>query len=54
VFTAIIAIKVRNFMRGDRSKRLTVLSESEKLALYGLPDFDEFQRSEFFAMTEAE
>jgi hypothetical protein len=41
-------------MRGDRSKRLTVLSETEKLALYGLPDFDEFQRTEFFAMTEAE
>ena len=41
-------------MRGDRSKRLTVLSEAEKLALYGLPDFDDFQRIEFFAMTEAE
>ncbi len=41
-------------MRGDRSKRLTILSESEKLALYGLPDFDDFQRFEFFAMTDAE
>lgn len=41
-------------MRGDRSKRLTVLSETEKLALYGLPDFDDFQRIEFFAMAEAE
>ncbi|MGO8789212.1 MAG: Tn3 family transposase [Terriglobia bacterium] len=41
-------------MRGDRSKRLTILSESEKLALYGLPDFDDFQRLEFFAMTDAE
>src|ERR1035441_5017851 len=41
-------------MRGDRSKRLTILSESEKLALYGLPDFDDFQRLEFFAMTAAE
>ena len=41
-------------MRGDRSKRLTVLTETEKLALYGLPAFDDFQRTEFFAMTEAE
>jgi Domain of unknown function (DUF4158) len=32
----------------------TVLSEAEKLALYGLPVFDDFQRTEFFAMTEAE
>ncbi len=36
-------------MRGDRSGRLTILSETEKLALYGLPDFDDFQRIEFFA-----
>jgi len=41
-------------MRGDINKRLTVLSEAEKLALYGLPVFDDFQRTEFFAMTEAE
>ncbi len=41
-------------MRGDRSNRLTVLSEAEKLALYGLPEFDDFQRTEFFAMTEEE
>ena len=41
-------------MRGDRSERLTILSEAEKLALYGLPDFDDFQRIEFFAMTDAE
>jgi hypothetical protein len=41
-------------MRGDRSQRLTILSEAEKLALYGLPDFDDFQRVEFFAMTDAE
>jgi TnpA family transposase len=41
-------------MRGDRNKRLTLLSETEKLALYGLPDFDDLQRIEFFAMTEAE
>ena len=41
-------------MRGDRSRRLTILSEAEKLALYGLPDFDDFQRVEFLAMTDAE
>ena len=41
-------------MRGDRSRRLTILSETEKLALYGRPDFDDFQRAEFFAMTNAE
>jgi|SRR5665213_81435 len=41
-------------MRGDRSRRLTILSAAEKLALYGRPDFDDFQRAEFFAMTNAE
>lgn len=41
-------------MRGDRSRRLTILSEAEKLALYGRPDFDDFQRAEFFAMTNVE
>ena len=41
-------------MRGDRSKRLTILSDAEKVALYGLPYFDDFQRVEFFAMTDAE
>lgn len=41
-------------MRGDGSKRLSILSEAETVALYGLPDFDDFQRAEFFAMTTAE
>lgn len=41
-------------MRGDRNLRLTILSEAEKVALYGLPDFDDFQRAEFFAMTDAQ
>lgn len=41
-------------MRADSSKRLTVFSEAEKRALYSLPDFDEFQRAEFFAMTDVE
>ena len=41
-------------MRTNKNKRLTVLSEAEKQALYDLPDFDDFQRAEFFAMTEKE
>jgi len=41
-------------MRADASNRLTILSEAEKLALYGLPDFDDFQRAEYFALTGAE
>ena len=41
-------------MRADPAKRLTILSDAEKLALYGLPDFDEFQRAEYFALTAAE
>jgi len=40
--------------RAGNSKRLTVLSQAERLALYGLPDFDAFQRAEFFAFTDAE
>ena len=31
-----------------------MLSPTERLALYGLPDFDDFQRAEFFAFTDAE
>ena len=41
-------------MRGDSNERLTILSEAEKTALYGIPEFNDFQRAEFFAMTEAE
>ena len=41
-------------MRGDSNERLTILSEAEKTALYGTPDFDDFQRVEFFAMSDAE
>ena len=40
--------------RTGNSKRLTVLSQAERDALYGLPDFDDFQRADFFAFTEAE
>ena len=32
-------------------EHLTIVSEAEKSALYGLPDFDDFQRAEYFALT---
>ena len=35
-------------------KHLTIVSEAEKSALYGLPDFDDFQRAEYFALTADE
>jgi hypothetical protein len=35
-------------------KRLNVLSQAEQLALYGLPDFDDSQRMEYFVFTEQE
>lgn len=35
-------------------KNLTVLSAAERAALYGLPDFDDFQRAEFLALTDEE
>jgi TnpA family transposase len=38
--------------RRDESKRLTILSKAEKTALYALPEFDDFQRLEFYAMTD--
>ena len=37
-----------------KSERLTVLSDAEQEALYGLPDFDDAQRLEYLALTEAE
>ena len=37
-----------------KSERLTVLSDAEQEALYGLPDFDDAQRLEFLALTETE
>jgi len=43
-----------SYVRNNPGKRLTILSDAEKVALYGLPDFDDFQRVEFFAMTDAE
>ncbi len=37
-----------------KSERLTVLSDAEQEALYSLPDFDDAQRLEYLAFTEAE
>ena len=35
-------------------KNLTIVSEAERAALYGLPDFDDFQRAEYFDLTAEE
>lgn len=37
-----------------KSKRLSVLSEAEYEALYGLPNFDDSQQLDFLSLTEAE
>ncbi|EFW77738.1 Transposase Tn3 family protein [Pseudomonas savastanoi pv. glycinea] len=37
-----------------KSERLTILSDAEQEALYGLPDFDDTQRLEYLALTDAE
>ena len=37
-----------------KNKLLSVLSDAEQEALYGLPDFDDAQRLEYLALTEAE
>jgi hypothetical protein len=37
-----------------KSERLTVLSEAEPFALYGMPDFDDGQQLEYLSLTEAE
>ncbi|AAM39234.1 protein of unknown function (DUF4158) (plasmid) [Xanthomonas citri pv. citri] len=39
---------------GNKNKLLTVLSDAEQEALYGLPDFDDAQRLEYLALSEAE
>lgn len=35
-------------------KNLTILTEAERQALYGLPDFNDFQRAEYFAFNAEE
>ena len=37
-----------------KNKLLTILSEAEQYALYGLPDFDDTQQLEYLALTESE
>ncbi|WP_036047194.1 DUF4158 domain-containing protein, partial [Paraburkholderia mimosarum] len=37
-----------------KNKRLSVLSDAEQEALYGLPDFDDAQQLEYLALTETE
>jgi len=37
-----------------KNKLLTVLSEAEQYALYGLPDFDDAQRLQYLVLTETE
>ena len=37
-----------------KNKRLTVLSEAEQYALYGLPDFDDGQRLDYLSLSEPE
>ena len=39
---------------GNKNKLLTVLSDTEQEALYGLPDFDDAQRLEYLALSETE
>lgn len=37
-----------------KSERLTILSEAEQFALYGLPDFDDGQRLDYLSLSESE
>ena len=37
-----------------KNKLLSILSDAEQEALYGLPDFDDAQRMEFLALDESE
>ncbi|WP_017172213.1 DUF4158 domain-containing protein, partial [Xanthomonas phaseoli] len=37
-----------------KSERLSVLSDAEQEALYGVPNFDEGQQLEYFALSDAE
>jgi TnpA family transposase len=37
-----------------KSERLTILSDAEQEALYGLPDFDDAQRLEYLALSEVQ
>jgi hypothetical protein len=39
---------------GTKSERLAVLPDAEQYALYGLPDFDDGQRSEYLSLSPQE
>lgn len=38
----------------NKNKPLSILLDAEQEALYGLPDFNDAQRLEFFALDESE
>lgn len=38
----------------SKNERLSVLSDAEQFALYGLPDFDDGQQMEFLSLSESE
>ena len=38
----------------SKNERLSVLSDTEQFALYGLPDFDDRQQMEFLSLSESE
>ena len=38
----------------ENNKRLTILSDAERFALYGLPDFDDGQRQQYLSFSECE
>lgn len=37
-----------------KNKQLTILSDAEQYALYGLPDFDDGQQLTYLSLSEAE
>ena len=37
-----------------KNKLLTILSDAERFALYGLPDFDDGQQLDYLSLSEAE
>jgi hypothetical protein len=41
-------------MMATKSKQLTLRSDAEQFALYGLPDFNDGQQSEYLSLSEAE
>lgn len=54
LFYYIIAVIRKEVIMKSYSKRLTILSEEKRFALYALPDFNEKQQNEYFAFTKEE